>query len=64
MTGKRAFAILLLVVLFLSVSAPFSVVELFLTAIISLVVFWILASELESRLSDRRHLDSHSRFDD
>ena len=34
MTGKRAFAILLLVVLFLSVSAPFSVVELFLTAII------------------------------
>jgi len=53
MIGKKAITILLLVVLFLSVSAPFSVVELFLTAIISLVVFWILASELESRLSDR-----------
>ena len=64
MTGKRAIAILLLVVLFLSVAAPFSVVELFLSTIISLVVFWILASELESQLSDRRHLDPHSSLDE
>jgi len=51
---KRSIATLLLVVLFLSAAAPFTVMELFLSTTLSLVVFWILASELGCRLGDWR----------